>query len=88
MKFEVKTQKQDLSKSTFFVFLSFSLISIIIILSTLSIKIGNISRHYQINYLCNLLTIERSSINLRKLSKITNLTTKQKILDLCREIIK
>ena len=88
MKFEVKTQKDDLFKSSFSFFLSFSLLSIIIILANFSIKLGTISRHYEINYLCKSLIIERSSINFKKLSKITKLSSKQKMIDLCREIIK
>jgi len=88
MKFEVKTQKDDLSKSSISLFLSFSLLSIIIILANFSIKLGIISRHYEINYLCKCLIIERSSINFKKLSKITKLSSKQKMIDLCREIIK
>ena len=32
--------------------------------------------------------IEKSSLHFKKLSKLTNQTTKQKMWDLCREIIK
>ena len=88
MKFEVKTQNDDLWKSSFSVLLSIALFSFIFILSNISIKLGAISRHYEIKYLCNLLTIEKSSLNLKKLSKLTNLSSKQKMWDLCREIIK
>ena len=88
MKFEVKTHNDDLTKSSFSLFLAFSLISLILILSSISIKLGTISKNYEINYLCKLLTIEKSSLNFRKLSKITNQTTKQKMWDLCREIVK
>ena len=88
MKFEVKTQNDDLWKSSFSVLLSIALFSFIVVLSNLSIKLGSISRHYEIKYLCNLLSIEKSSLNFKKLSKLTNQTTKQKMWDLCREIIK
>ena len=88
MKFEVKTQNDDLYKSSFSVFLAFAIFSIIIILFNISIKIGTISRHYEINYLCKLITIEKSSLNFKKLSKLTNQNTKQKMWDLCREIVK
>ena len=87
MKFEVKTQNDDLLKSSFFVLLSISLFSFIVLLTNLSIKIGAISRHYEIKYLCNLLIIEKSSLNFKRLSKLTNQSTKQKIWDLCREIV-
>ena len=88
MKFEVKTQNDDLWKSSFSVLLTIALFSFIVVLSNISIKIGAISRHYEIKYLCNLLTIEKSSLNFKKLSKLTNQTSKQKMWDLCREIIK
>ena len=88
MKFEVKTQNDDLLKSSFSVFLSVAILSLIVVLSNISIKLGAISKHYEINYLCNLLTIEKSSLNFKKLSKLTNQKTKQKMWDLCREIVK
>ena len=88
MKFEVKTQNDDLWKSSFSVLLSIALFSFIVIISNISIKLGTISTHYEIRYLCNLLNIEKSSLNFKKISKITNLNTKQKMWDLCREIVK
>ena len=88
MKFEVKTQNDDLLKSSFSVLSSIAILSFIVILSNISIKLGSISRHYEINYLCNLLTIEKSSLNFKKLSNLTNQNTKQKMWDLCREIVK
>ena len=88
MKFEVKTQNDDHLKSSFSVLSSIAIFSFIVILSNISIKLGSISRHYEINYICNLLTIEKSSLNFKKLSKLTNQNTKQKMWDLCREIVK
>ena len=88
MKFELKTQDDDLSKSFFSVFLPFTILSLIIILSSISIKLGAISRNYEINYLCKLILIEKTSSNFNKLSKLTSQTNKQKIWDLCREIVK
>ena len=88
MKFEVKTKNDDLWNSTFSFILIFALLSLIVILSNVSIKLGTISRYYEINYFCRLLTIEKSSLNFKKLSKLTNLNTKQKMWDLCREIVK
>ena len=88
MKFELKTQADDYSKSFFSVFLTFAILSIIIILSSISIKLGNISRNYEINYLCKLIKIDMSSLYYKKLSKLTNQNTKQKMWDLCREIVK
>ena len=88
MKFEVKTQNDDLWKSSFSVLLSITLLSFIVVLSNISIKLGAISRNHEINYLCSLLSIEKSSLNFKKLSKITNQKSKQKMWDLCREIFK
>ena len=88
MKFEVKTQNDDLWNSSFSFLLIFALLSLIVILSNVSIKLGTISRYNEINYFCRLLTIEKSSLNFKKLSKLTNLNTKQKMWDLCREIVK
>ena len=88
MKFELKTQDDDPSKSFFSFFLAFAIISVIIILSNISIKLGSISRNYEINYLCKLIKIEKSSFYFKKLSKLTNQKTKQKMWDLCREIVK
>ena len=88
MKFEVKTQNDDLWNSSLSFLLIFALISFIVILCSVSIKLGTISRYHEINYLCRLLTIEKSSLNFKKLSKLTNLNTKQKMWDLCREIVK
>ena len=88
MKFEVKTQNDDIVKSSFSFFLAFAFFSFTFILSNISIKLGTISKQYEISYLCNLLTVEKSSLNFKKLSKLTNQTTKRKMLDLCREILK
>ena len=88
MKFEVKTQNDDFSKYSFSLFLAFTFFSFLIILSNLSINLGKISRHYEINYLCKLLTIEKLPNNFKKLSKLTNQTSKQKMWDFCREIAK
>ena len=88
MKFEVKTQNEDLWKSSFSVLLSIALFSFLIVLSNISIKLGAISRHYEMKYLCNLRTIEKSSLNFKKLSKLTDQNSKQKMWDLCREIVK
>jgi len=88
MKFEVKTENDEYSKSSVALCLAFVLITFMIFLVNISLKLGVISRNYEINYLCKLLLIEKTSSNFNKLSKLTNQTTKQKIWDLCREIVK
>ena len=60
MKFEVKTENDNSSKSSFTLLLAFSIFSLIIILANISFKLGSISRNYEINYLCKLLIIEKS----------------------------
>ena len=88
MKFEVKTQNDNLPKFSFSVLFSFVFLSFIVVLTNISIKLNTISRHYEINYLCNLLIIEKSALNFKKLSNLTNQTSRQKMWDLCREIVK
>jgi len=88
MKFEVKTEKDDFSKSSITFFLSFVIITLIIILANIAIKLGAISRNYEVNYLCKLILIDKTSKNFNKLSKLTNQTKKEKMWDLCREIVK
>ena len=88
MKFEVKTEKDDISKTSFSFLLAFAILSLIIIFANITFKLGSISRHYEINYLCKLLIIEKTSSNFKRLSNLTNLNTKQKMWDLCREIVK
>ena len=88
MKLEVKTENDNISKSFSSILLALAIFSLITILSNIAIKLGNISRHYEINYLCKILLIEKTSSNFKKLSKYTNQTSKQKMWDLCREIVR
>ena len=88
MKLELKTENDYFSKEILSVFLIFISIFLIVIISNISLKLGIISRDYEINYLCRLLTVDKSSSNFRKLSKLSNQNSKQKVWDLCREIIK
>ena len=88
MKFELKTENENYSKSISY-FLGFVFIfSLIIILGDVAIKLGIISRHYQIEYNCSLLSFEKSTTNFKKLSMLSNLKSKQRIWELCREVVK
>ena len=88
MRFELKTENENSSK-LFSHFLSISFIfTLIIILCNIAIKLGKISKHYQIEYNCKILSVEKSKPNFKKLSRLTNLKSKQRILDFCREIVK
>ena len=84
MKFEFKTENENFSK----IFLYVLGFAIIIIFFDVALKIGIISRNYQIKYNCRLLTVEKSSLNFEKLSRISNLKGKQKIWEFCKEFLK
>ena len=88
MKFELKTENENYSKS----FLQFSgivfFLTLIIILFDVTLKLGIISRNHKIEYNCRLLSVEKSNTNFKKLSSLSKLKSKQKILDFCREVIK
>ena len=86
MKFELKTENYSNSFSHFFRY--FWILSLIIIFCDISLKLGIISRHYQIEHKCRLLSLEKSKSNFRKLSSLTNLRSKQRIWEFCREVVK
>jgi len=88
MKFELKTENENFSNSFSNVLRTFFKLVIIIILCNVAIKLGIISRHYQIEYNCNLLYVEKSKPNFKKLSRLTNLKSKQRIWEFCREVVK
>ena len=88
MKFELKTENDYYSK-LFSQFLRtiFSL-TMIIIFCDVAHKLRIISRNYQMEYNCKLLSIEKSTSNFKKLSKISKLKSKQRIWEFCREVLK
>ena len=88
MKFELKTEKENYTKSflQFFVLLFF--LTLILILCDVSLKLGSISRNHKIEYNCRLLSVEKSKLHFKKLSKLSNLKSKQQIWEFCREVIK
>ena len=88
MKFELKTENEKYSNSFSNVIRTIFFISFIIIFCDFSLKLGNISRHYQINYNCKLLSIEKSATNFKKLSSLLKLKSKQRIWDFCKEFVK
>ena len=88
MKFELKTEKENYSKSfSHFFCIVFSL-TLIIILCDVSLKLGIISRNHDIEYNCRLLSVEKSKPHFKKLSRISNLKSKQQIWEFCKEVIK
>ena len=88
MKFELKTENENYSKSFSHVFFTISILSLIIIFSDVALKLGSISRHYHINYKCRLLSVEKSTSNFKKLSSLSKLNNKQKIWEFCRDVVK
>lgn len=88
MKFELKTENENYSKSiSQFIGIVFFL-TLIIILCDVALKLGIISRNYKIEYNCRILSIEKSKTHFKKLSKLSNLQSKQQIWEFCREVIK
>ena len=87
MKFEVKTENEKLSENFYAASIIFLMISILFIIGNITIQIGKVARNYEINYLCKLLIVEKSSFDFKKLSKLTNQTSKQKIWEICKEFV-
>ena len=88
MKFELKTEKENYLKSFLQFFSVVFFLTLIIILCDVSLKLGIISRNHKIEYNCSLLFIEKSKVYYKKLSSLSNLKSKQQILEFCREVIK
>ena len=87
MKFELKTENENYSKSiSQFLWIVF-FITLIIILCDVAIKLGIISRNHKIEYNCRLLTVEKSKPNFKKLSRLSELKSKQQIWEFCREVV-
>ncbi|ABO17678.1 hypothetical protein [Prochlorococcus marinus] len=88
MKFELKTENENYSKSFTQFFGIVFFITLIIILFDVALKLGIISRNHKIEYNCRLLSVEKSKPHFKKLSKLSNLKSKQQIWEFCREVIK
>ena len=88
MKLELKTENENYSKS-FSQFLGIVFfLTLIIILSDVALKLGIISRNHKIEYNCRLLSLEKSKPHFKKLSRLSNLKSKQQIWEFCREVFK
>ena len=88
MKFELKTENENYSKSFSQFFNIVFIATLIIILSDVALKLGIISRNHKIEYNCRLLSVEKSKLHFKKLSRLSNLKSKQQIWEFCREVIK
>ena len=88
MKFELKTENENYSKSVSQFFGIVFFITLIIILCDVALKLGIISTNHKIEYNCRLLSVEKSKPNFKKLSRLSNLKSKQRIWEFCSEVIK
>ena len=88
MKVELKTEKENYSKSFSQFFGIVFFLTLIIILCDVSLKLRIISTNHKIEYNCRLLTDEKSKPQFKKLSRLTNLKSKQQIWEFCRVVIK
>ena len=88
MKFELKTEKENYLKSFSKFFGIVLFLTLIIILCDVALKLGIISRNHKIEYNCRLLLVEKSKPHFKKLSKLSNLKSKQKIWKFCSEVNK
>ena len=88
MKFELKTEKENYSKSFLQFFKIFFFLTLIIILCDVAFKLKVISRNHQIEYNCRLLSVEKSKPHFKQLYRLSNLKSKQQIWEFCRDVIK
>ena len=88
MKFELKTENENYSKSFLQFFGIIFFLTLIIILCDVALKLGFITRNYKIEYNCRLLSVEKSKTHFKKLSRLSNLKSKQRIWEFCSEVIK
>ena len=88
MKFELKTENENISNSLPIIFKISFVIAIIIISCDFALKLGVISRQYQIYYNCSILSVEKSKSNFKKLSRLSNLKSKSRIWEFCRDVVK
>ena len=86
MRFEVKTDQRRFSEHFSEIFLVTFILFFGLLLFNVVLSLQKISRYYETNYLCNLILVEKSSNNFKKLEKIINQKNKQKIWDFCKLI--
>ena len=87
MKFELKTENDNFLKSFSNVVKNVFSLAVIIMLCNISLKLVIISRQYQIDYNCKLLSIEKSASKFKKLSRLSKLKSKQKIWEFCKKVV-
>ena len=85
---KILKENENYSKSFSEFFFIVFLLTLIIILCNVVLNLGIISRNHKIEYNCRLLSVEKSKPHFKKLSRLSNLKSKQQIWDFCREVIK
>ena len=88
MKFELKTENENYSKSFSQFFGVVFFLTLIVILCDFSLKLGIISRNHNIEYNCRLLSVEKSKHHFKVLARLSNLKSKPQIWEFCKEVIK
>ena len=88
MKFELKTENKNYSETFSHALRTICTLALIIIFSDALLKLRIISRNYQIDYYCRLLSVEKKVSNFKKLSKLSKLKSKQRIWEFCKEVVK
>ncbi len=88
MKFELKTENENYSKSLSKILSRIFILVLTIIFCDVALKLRIITRNFQIENGCRLLSVEKSTSNFKKLSRLSDLKSKQKIWDFCREVVK
>tara|TARA_B100000886_G_scaffold327730_1_gene275472 strand:+ start:843 stop:1109 length:267 start_codon:yes stop_codon:yes gene_type:complete len=87
MKFELKTENENYTKSFERFFKTIFVFALIIIFCDVAIKLGIITRHYQIDNYCRLLSVEKSKSYFDKLSSTTKLKSKERIWEFCKKLV-
>ena len=88
MRFEIKTDNQIInSRFMSIIFISF-LVFLTTVFTSISLNLSKISNYFEVNYLCRVFLLEKSSFDPKKLSKLTNQKNKQKMWHLCKGILK
>ena len=88
MKLELKTENENYLNSFSQLFGIVFFITLIVILCDVALKLEIISRNHRIEYNCKILSVVKSKPHFKKLSKLSNLKSKQQILEFCREFTK
>ena len=86
MRFEVNTDQNKFSKYLSEILLVSTTLFFGILFLNLVFSVRKISRYYQTNYLCNLVIVEKSTDDFKKIGSIIKQKNKQKIWDFCKGI--